>query len=145
MRITICGIPELGAHCAAGITHVLSILDPGWPDPQTLEARTIAATCGPVRLRSVYVPNGGKPRVIGHLQQSADELKAIIKPNDWNAVHLIARGNTIIQILNGSVTSIVVDDDTANRALGGLIGFQMHVGPPMRGEFRNIWLKKLTS
>jgi predicted protein tyrosine phosphatase len=34
MRITICGIPELGAHCAAGVTHVLSILDPGWPDPE---------------------------------------------------------------------------------------------------------------
>jgi predicted protein tyrosine phosphatase len=33
MRITICGIPELGEHCAAGVTHVLSILDPGWPDP----------------------------------------------------------------------------------------------------------------
>lgn len=33
MKITICGIPELGAHCAAGVTHVLSILDPGYPDP----------------------------------------------------------------------------------------------------------------
>jgi predicted protein tyrosine phosphatase len=33
MRITICGIPELGEHCAAGVTHVLSILDPDWPDP----------------------------------------------------------------------------------------------------------------
>jgi predicted protein tyrosine phosphatase len=33
MRITICGIPELGEHCQAGVTHVLSILDPGWPDP----------------------------------------------------------------------------------------------------------------
>lgn len=32
-RITICGIPELGEHCAAGVTHVLSILDPDWPDP----------------------------------------------------------------------------------------------------------------
>ena len=35
--------------------------DPGWPDAGTLEARTIAATCGPVRLRSVYVPNGRTP------------------------------------------------------------------------------------
>jgi predicted protein tyrosine phosphatase len=33
MRITICGIPELGEHRASGVTHVLSILDPGWPDP----------------------------------------------------------------------------------------------------------------
>ena len=32
--------------------------DPGFPDEDTLEARTIAATCGGVRLRSVYVPNG---------------------------------------------------------------------------------------
>ena len=33
-RITICGIPELGEHCAAGVTHVLSILAPDWPDPE---------------------------------------------------------------------------------------------------------------
>jgi exodeoxyribonuclease-3 len=35
--------------------------DPGYPDPGTLEARTLAATCGPVRVRSVYVPNGRTP------------------------------------------------------------------------------------
>ena len=98
-----------------------------------------------LRGQASYVPDGGKPRVIGNLQQSADELKAIIKSNDWNQVHLIARGNTIMQVLNGAVTSIVVDDDTANRKASGLIGFQMHVGAPMKVEFRNIWLKKLTS
>jgi hypothetical protein len=58
-------------------------------------------------------------------------------------VHIVARGNTNMQILNGAVTSIVVDDDTKNRQLNGLIGFQMHVGEPMKVEFRNIWLKKL--
>jgi hypothetical protein len=98
-----------------------------------------------MRGQAVYVPDGAgaKPRVIGNLQQTPDQLKAIIKQNDWNQVHLIARGNTIIQILNGAVTSIVVDDDTKGRALGGLIGFQMHVGEPMKVEFRNIWLKTL--
>src|SRR5438067_284034 len=90
-----------------------------------------------LRGQATYVPPSGRPKVIGNLQQSADELKAIIKPTDWNQVHLIARGNTIIQILNGSVTSIVVDDDAANRVLRGLIGFQMHVGAPMKAEFRN--------
>src|SRR5580658_9272550 len=34
MKITICGIAELGHHCEAGVTHVLSILDPHWPDPE---------------------------------------------------------------------------------------------------------------
>jgi predicted protein tyrosine phosphatase len=33
IQFTICGIPELGSHCEAGVTHVLSILDPDWPDP----------------------------------------------------------------------------------------------------------------
>ncbi len=81
--------------------------------------------------------------MIGNLQQAPDELKALIKTGDWNQIHLIARGSTIIQILNGAVMSIVVDEDLKNRQLGGLIGFQMHVGPPMKVEFRNIWLKSL--
>ncbi len=31
--ITVCGIEELPEHCAVGVSHVLSILDPGWPVP----------------------------------------------------------------------------------------------------------------
>jgi predicted protein tyrosine phosphatase len=31
-RVTICGIPELDQHCAAGVSHIVSILDPEWPD-----------------------------------------------------------------------------------------------------------------
>ena len=96
-----------------------------------------------LRGQIAYVTGGGVVQVIGTLQRSADEIKTLIKPSDWNQVHLIARGNTIIQILNGQVSSIVVDDDAKGRALGGLIGFQMHVGPPMKVEFRNVWLKTL--
>ena len=32
-KITVCGIEELEGHCATGVSHVLSILDPGWPVP----------------------------------------------------------------------------------------------------------------
>jgi predicted protein tyrosine phosphatase len=32
-KITICGIDELSSHAAAKVTHVLSILDPGVPEP----------------------------------------------------------------------------------------------------------------
>jgi predicted protein tyrosine phosphatase len=35
-QVTICGIDELECHCAGGVTHVLSILDPGWPEPEPL-------------------------------------------------------------------------------------------------------------
>jgi hypothetical protein len=96
-----------------------------------------------LRGQAVYVPESGPSRVIGNLQQAPDELKSLIKTNDWNQVHLIARGNTITQILNGAVTSVVIDDDVKNRSLGGQLGFQIHTGAPMKAEFRNIWLKKL--
>jgi exodeoxyribonuclease-3 len=47
----------------AGLADVARGLpgDPGFPDENTHEARTLAATCGPVRVRSVYVPNGRTP------------------------------------------------------------------------------------
>jgi 3-keto-disaccharide hydrolase len=66
----------------------------------------------------------------------------VIKVNDWNQAHVIARGNMITEILNGHVTSTLVDDDTKARALKGLLGFQIHVGEPMKVEFKNIWLKQ---
>ena len=89
-----------------------------------------------------YVPEGGGPKVVGALQTTEDELKGIIKTNDWNQVHVIARGNMIAEILNGYTTSVLIDDDTKGRALSGLLGFQMHVGEPMKVQFRNIWLKQ---
>jgi len=33
-QVTICGSGELGLHCEAGVTHVLSLLDPGSPEPE---------------------------------------------------------------------------------------------------------------
>ncbi|MCI0388532.1 MAG: DUF1080 domain-containing protein [Acidobacteria bacterium] len=84
----------------------------------------------------------GKKRMIANLR-SGDELKGLIKLNDWNQFHIIARGNVLTHVLNGSLMAAVIDDDAQNRAMGGLLGFQMHVGPPMKVEYRNIWLKKL--
>ncbi|MET7242714.1 protein-tyrosine phosphatase family protein [Methylobacterium sp. EM32] len=31
---TVCGLEELGHHSTRGVTHVLSILDPAWPEPE---------------------------------------------------------------------------------------------------------------
>ena len=73
-----------------------------------------------------------------------DELKKLIKVNDWNDVHIIARGNVIIQILNGHVMAQIVDDDKAGRKMAGLIGIQLHVTPAaMKIEARNIRLKDM--
>ena len=36
--LTVCGIEELTGHCEAGVSHVLSILDPDWPVPEAFGA-----------------------------------------------------------------------------------------------------------
>jgi predicted protein tyrosine phosphatase len=36
--LTICGLEELDAHSAAGVSHILSILDPEWPEPAAFRA-----------------------------------------------------------------------------------------------------------
>jgi predicted protein tyrosine phosphatase len=36
--LTICGLEEPGHHSARGVSHVLSILDPGWPEPEAFNA-----------------------------------------------------------------------------------------------------------
>lgn len=100
--------------------------------------RTFLALRGQV----VRCVEGQRPQVIGSVGD-AKELQALVKPIDWNEYHLIARGNVLTHILNGRVMSIVVDEDASKRRMAGKIGVQVHVGPPMTIEYRNIRLKKL--
>ncbi len=82
------------------------------------------------------------PEIIGVLG-TPEGLLASIKNDDWNEYHLIVSGNVLTHILNGRVVSVVIDEDTKNRKFDGLLGVQVHVGPPMKVEYRNFRLKKL--
>ena len=95
------------------------------------------------RGQAVHVSPDGTRRVIAQLQRGADELKAHIKPGDWNHLHIVARGSTMMNILNGHLMSVLIDDDPKSQAMKGLIGLQLHTGVPMKIEFRNLLLKKL--
>lgn len=70
-----------------------------------------------------------------------DSLRQLIRNDGWNELRIVADGNQLEHYINGTLFSKVVDDDTANRKSEGLIGFQVHVGPPMKIEYRNIRLK----
>lgn len=95
-----------------------------------------------LRGQAAYIGAGAKPGLIGSLGDN-EALKAFIKGGDWNDLHLIARGNILIQILNGHVMSMVIDDDAAGRRMDGLIGIQAHRGPAMKIEVKNIRIKTL--
>jgi hypothetical protein len=84
---------------------------------------------------------GGRPPVLVSTLGEAQELAAVVTEG-WNSVHLMARDHTLTHIVNGRVMSVVIDDDASNRPLDGLIGVQVHVGPPMKVEYRNLRLKK---
>lgn len=95
-----------------------------------------------VRGQIVRATEGGKRAIVGSLGDK-DALAAVIKKDDWNQVHLIVRGNVFTHLVNGQVMSVVVDEDPAARTSAGLIGVQVHVGPPMKVEYRNFLLKGL--
>jgi hypothetical protein len=99
-------------------------------------------TFNAMRGQITQIRPGKKAEVIGSLGD-AKELESFIKNGDWNAYHLIARGNILVHILNGHVMSMVIDDDTENRRFDGLLGVQVHVGPPMKIEYRNFRIKTL--
>ncbi len=89
-----------------------------------------------------YISTGKKPGGIGSLGDR-DELKNVIKIDDWNDIEIIARGNMLIQLINGRVMSALIDDDTAGRKMQGEIGIQLHRLPKaaMKMEVRNLRIK----
>ncbi len=72
-------------------------------------------------------------------------LRGVVNVNGWNRYHIIARGPVLVQIINGQLMGVTIDEDTKNFVPEGLLGFQMHVGPPFKIEYRNILYKKLGS
>ncbi|TMM57557.1 DUF1080 domain-containing protein [Maribacter algarum] len=80
--------------------------------------------------------------VVSQLGES-DSLKTKIKFEDWNELYLIVEGNRMRHFVNGILMSDVQDDDSVNRKMSGKLGMQVHVGPPMKVEYRNIRLKNL--
>jgi hypothetical protein len=80
--------------------------------------------------------------VIGSLG-NIDSLKAKISSEDWNQCRLVVKGNLLQHYINGILMSEVIDNDTINAKSSGQLGLQVHVGPPMRVEYRKIELKQL--
>lgn len=94
-----------------------------------------------LRGQIAYVPNGKKVGSIGSTGDG-NELKGLIKTDDWNDLEIIARGNVLTQLINGRVMSMLIDDDTANRKMDGEIGIQLHkTTAAMKIESRNIRIK----
>lgn len=71
------------------------------------------------------------------------ELLSVVKPKDWNEYEIRAIGNHIELFINGTKMCEVFDDDAKYSRRKGYIALQMHPGPPMKVQFRNIRIKIL--
>ncbi|MBC7980195.1 MAG: DUF1080 domain-containing protein [Armatimonadetes bacterium] len=68
-----------------------------------------------------------------------EEIQAAIKKDDWNDYRIVAEGNHVQHFINGKLT-IDVTDETAEAPKKGILALQMHAGPPMQVQFKDIVL-----
>lgn len=87
--------------------------------------------------------NAWTPTVVIESLGTKEELTKHIKSQDWNQVHLVVRGNRLQHYVNGVLLSDVTDNDPLHRRVSGYLGVQVHVGPPMKVEYRKLRLKVL--
>lgn len=92
-------------------------------------------------LRKNVKKNCWQTRIVSDTLGDLKQLKSHIKENDWNSVHLIVKDNRMQHYINGVLMSDVLDLDTENRANKGFLGVQVHVGPPMKVQYKNIKIK----
>lgn len=95
-----------------------------------------------VRGQVTRVTGKSKPVILSKLGD--EKALASLITTDWNSVHIMARGNIVMHQVNGQLMTMVIDDDASGaRAAKGLIGVQVHVGGPMKVEYRRWRLKQV--
>ncbi|MEX0791924.1 MAG: PVC-type heme-binding CxxCH protein [Pirellulaceae bacterium] len=73
----------------------------------------------------------------------SEDLQAKINDEDWNEYHIIAKGNHLTHKINGQVMSEVIDNGEKDSRRSGVLALQLHAGPPMNVQFKDIQLKRL--
>ena len=71
------------------------------------------------------------------------ELGQAIKSGEWNHYKLVANGNKLSHMINDKLMSEVIDDQEGKAAAEGVLAFQIHQGPPMVIQFKNVKLTEL--
>ena len=103
----------------------------------------------------LVVDQDGKKRVVGNVNDRQELIQTgYYKPKEWNEYHIVCRGNHIIQYLNDYKTIELIDNDRVVDAgppkdlrgatRTGLLALQVHVGPPMIVEFKDIRVQRIT-
>ena len=74
---------------------------------------------------------------------SGELAQKSIKHGQWNEYKIVADGNTLSHYINGHKTVQVIDNDRKHSRGKGYIALQLHQGPAMKVQFKNIRLLEL--
>ncbi len=85
---------------------------------------------------SIYDEKGKRGVVVNGWKGKGE---TVVKATDWNNYELTCKGELIQVRLNGMLTAELHDTSRAD----GLLGLQLHKGPGMQVEFRNMRIKEL--
>jgi hypothetical protein len=84
-------------------------------------------------------------RTVSAMVNSRDAILGSIRQNpEWNEGVVIAYGNHIVSAINGMLVFDAIDNDPI-RPMEGLFALQAHDGPPMIVQYKDIYVKPLTS
>ena len=95
------------------------------------------------RGQRVHIDAEGK-KTISSVGNSAKLLKAV-KPDDWNEYRILAEGRSITLWINGVLMCQVEDHQEKFALPRGIIALQMHQGPPMKVEFKDLRIRIIKS
>jgi len=93
-------------------------------------------------VRAVYPPSG-KPKT--ERFAAAKSLLEHVNDNDWNEYEVTAIGPKITLKINGRLMSEVIDHSQKHGRRDGIIALQMHRGPPMTVQFKDLRIKVLAA
>lgn len=74
----------------------------------------------------------------------AEKSAGWTKKGEWNELRIVAKGDKIELYLNGNLSVDYTEKDPKIER-SGIIGLQIHSGPPTEALYRNIQIKELTS
>ncbi len=89
--------------------------------------------------RTVFDRDGTKHTEKLRLEPGADNFRL----DEWHEYHLLAQGRKLSLRVNSKLIAEVTDNDDDSYEALGLLAMQLHTGPPMKAQFRNILLKRL--
>jgi hypothetical protein len=85
---------------------------------------------------SIYDEKGSRGVMVNGWKGKAEN---VVRHGDWNDVEVTAKGDLLQVRVNGLLTAELKDDARRD----GIIALQLHSGPPMQVQFRNIRIKQL--